>query len=153
MYGLQSLIFRIANVVGPRCNHGVIFDFVAKLNKNPKGLEVLGDGSQSKSYLYVDDCIEGITQGVDKSKQRVGIFNLGSEDRVSVLEIAQIVIDEMGLGEVDIRLTGGVDGGRGWKGDVKFMQLDMSRIKSLGWKPQFNSSQAVRMAARSLANA
>ncbi len=150
MYDIQSIIYRMANIVGPRSNHGVTYDFVEKLKKNPRELEVLGDGSQSKSYLHVEDCVEGIILGAEKSGERVEILNIGSGDRVDVLEIANIVIEEMGLSDVEIKLMGGVDGGRGWKGDVKFMQLDVSRLKSLDWAPKFNSAQAVRTTARAL---
>jgi len=151
MYGFRSVVYRMANVVGPRCNHGVVYDFVEKLRRNRKELEVLGDGSQSKSYLHVRDCVEGMITGADKTDEGVEILNIGSEDRVDVLTIAKIVVEEMGLGDVEIKLTGGVDGGRGWKGDVKLMQLDMSRLKALGWEPLFGSAEAIRLTARALA--
>ena len=150
MYGFRCVIYRMANVVGPRCSHGVIYDFVEKLRRNPEELEVLGDGTQSKSYLYVDDCVEGMILGAERAEGRVEILNIGSEDRVDVKTIARIVIEEMGLSGVDIRLTGGVDGGRGWKGDVKLMQLDMSRLRSLGWRPRLSSAETVRETAKAL---
>jgi len=149
MYGFRAIIYRLANVVGPRSNHGVIYDFVHKLRVSPDELEVLGDGSQSKSYLYVDDCINGIVKGIERGSQ-VDIYNIGSWDRTNVLEIAETVKDEMGLGRAKIRLTGGVDGGRGWKGDVKIMQLDMDELKSVGWTPKYGSAEAVRLTARSV---
>jgi UDP-glucose 4-epimerase len=149
MYGFRCIIYRMANVVGPRSNHGVVYDFVEKLRRNPMELEVLGDGSQSKSYLYVDDCVEGMVLGAENVTERVEILNIGSEDRVNVMRIAEIVVEEMGLEGVEIELTGGIDGGRGWKGDVKLMQLDMSRLKSLGWRPRMGSEEAVRLTARS----
>jgi len=150
MYGFKATTFRMANVVGPRTNHGVVYDFVEKLRQDKNELEVLGDGSQSKSYLYVDDCVQGLIIGTERSKERVDIMNIGSEDRVDVLDIAKIVSEEMGLEDVEIRLTGGVDGGRGWKGDVKLMQLDMSRLRSYGWEPRYSSAEAVRLTARSI---
>jgi len=150
MYDFKTTIFRMANVVGPRTNHGVVYDFIEKLRKDKDELEVLGDGTQSKSYLYVDDCVEGLIAGTEKSKEKVDILNIGSEDRVNVLDIAKIVTEEMGLEDVEIRLTGGVDGGRGWKGDVKLMQLDMSRLRSYGWEPRYSSAEAVRLTARSI---
>ena len=150
MYGFKATTFRMANVVGPRTNHGVVYDFVEKLRQDKNELEVLGDGSQSKSYLYVDDCVQGLIIGTERSKERVDIMNVGSEDRVDVLDIAKIVSEEMGLEDVEIRLTGGVDGGRGWKGDVKLMQLDMSRLRSYGWEPRYSSAEAVRLTARSI---
>ena len=150
MYDFKATIFRLANVVGPRTNHGVIYDFIEKLRKDKNELEVLGDGSQSKSYLYVDDCVEGLIAGTEGSKENVDILNIGSEDRVNVLNIAKIVTEEMELEDVEIRLTGGVDGGRGWKGDVKLMQLDMSQLRSYGWEPKYSSAEAVRLTARSI---
>ena len=149
MYGFKVAIFRLANVVGPRSNHGVIYDFVQKLRASPDELEVLGDGSQSKSYLYIDDCVTGFMYGV-KSDEPVAIYNIGSEDRTKVLAIAETVKNEMGLESAEIRLTGGVDGGRGWKGDVKIMQLDMNRLKSTGWSPKYGSAEAVRLTAKSV---
>jgi len=150
LYGFRSVIYRMANVVGPQSGHGVIYDFVEKLRRNPNELEVLGDGTQSKSYLFVDDCITGMILGAEHAEAAVEILNIGSEDRVNVLEIARIVIEEMGLQDVEIKLTGGVDGGRGWEGDVKLMQLDMSRLRALGWRLRFRSADAVRFTARSL---
>jgi len=147
-YGFRCIIYRMANIVGPRINHGVIYDFIEKLRRNPKRLEVLGDGTQSKSYLYVEDCVEGMLTGVERSSGRVEIFNIGSEDRVSVSAIAHIVIEEMDLSDVEVYYPGGVDGGRGWKGDVKLMQLDVSKLKGLGWRPRMGSEEAVRLTAR-----
>jgi len=149
MYGFRAIIYRLANVVGPRSNHGVIYDFVHKLRDKPDELEVLGDGSQSKSYLYIDDCITGIMKGIERGN-KVDIYNIGSWDRTNVMEIAETVKDEMGLTGARIRLTGGVDGGRGWRGDVKIMQLDMAELKSVGWTPKYGSAEAVRLTARSV---
>ncbi len=151
MYGFRCVIYRMANIIGPRSGHGVVHDFVEKLRKNNRELEVLGDGTQSKSYLHVDDCINGMILGAERANKPVEILNMGSEDRVKVLTIAGIVVEEMGLKDVEIKLTGGVDGGRGWKGDVKLMQLDSSRLKAYGWRPRLGSAEAVRLTARSLA--
>jgi UDP-glucose 4-epimerase len=148
MFGFKAVIFRLANVVGPRSNHGVIYDFVNKLRRNPRELEVLGDGSQSKSYLYISDCISGILHGI-KEKGVVNIFNLGTGDRTNVLDIAKTVKMSMKLNDAKIKLTGGVDDGRGWKGDVKIMQLDMNKIKNTGWNPQYSSNEAVRLTIKS----
>jgi UDP-glucose 4-epimerase len=149
-YGFKAIIYRLANIVGPRNRHGVIFDFVEKLRRSPGQLEILGDGTQTKSYLHVKDCIDAILLGLDKSSAQVEIFNVGSEDQADVKTVAQIVIEEMGLEGVKLVFTGGVDGGRGWKGDVKNMLLDITKLKTLGWKPKLNSRQAVREAAKSL---
>jgi len=144
------VIYRLANVVGPRSDHGVIYDFVQKLKVAPSRLEVLGDGTQSKSYLYVDDCITGIMAGLDDLDGEICVYNIGSNDRVDVMSIANAVIDAMALENVEICTTGGVRGGRGWKGDVKKMQLDMSLLNSRGWRPKLSSIEAVRKTARSI---
>jgi UDP-glucose 4-epimerase len=83
-------------------------------------------------------------------KKRVEIYNVGSEDQINVKTIAEIVIEEIGLKNVKLKLTGGVDGGRGWKGDVKNMLLDISKLKALGWRPKLNSEQAVRKTVREI---
>jgi len=150
-YEFKASIFRLANVVGPRCQHGAIHDFIRKLRKNPAELEVLGDGTQSKSYLYVEDCVEGILAGLG-SEEKVSIFNLGSDDKIGVKAIAQLVTEEMELKDTRIRFTGGIDGGRGWRGDVKFMMLDNAKLKRTGWKAKYNSLEAVRETIRSLLN-
>ncbi|MGB9730043.1 MAG: NAD-dependent epimerase/dehydratase family protein [Thermoprotei archaeon] len=142
-YGFNVLILRLANIVGPRSRHGVIVDFIKKLRKNPEELEILGDGTQKKSYLYISDCINALLLDL------TGVFNVGSEDQIDVLTIAKIVSEEMGL-KPKLKITGGVDNGRGWIGDVKNMLLDVSKIKKHGWKPKFNSSESVRIATKAL---
>ncbi len=149
-YGFKALIYRLANIIGPRSRHGVICDFVRKLKENPRELEILGDGTQAKSYLYIDDCVEAILFSMQKTGGPFDVFNLGSEDWVDVNTIAKIVVHEMGLEDAALRFTGGVDGGRGWKGDVKYMLLAIDKLKSLGWKPRFNSAEAVKVTAKAV---
>jgi len=149
-YNLKAVIYRLANTVGPRSQHGVIHDFIQKLKKNPNELEILGDGAQTKSYLYISDCIKAMLLGLEKSKNQVEIYNIGSEDQIDVKTIAQIIIEEMELKNVKLTYTGGVNGGRGWKGDVKNMLLDVSKLKSLGWKPKYTSAQAIKTAAQTI---
>ncbi len=149
-YGFKAVIYRLANIVGSRSRHGVIFDFIQKLKTNPEELEILGDGTQTKSYLHVSDCAEAIFLGLKKSSEQVEIFNIGSEDQTDVKTIAKIVIEEMELKNVKFRFTGGVDGGKGWKGDVKNMLLDISKIGRLGWKPKHNSKQAITKTVKEL---
>jgi UDP-glucose 4-epimerase len=149
----RALILRLANVIGPRSNHGVIVDFIKKINTNPKKLEILGDGKQEKSYMHVSDCINAImhlTRAFSKGNERVEIFNLGSDDKVTVAQIAEIVSEEMKTLDIEYKFTGGVDGGRGWKGDVKTMQLSIDKLIKTGWKPKQSSRQAVRLAAKAL---
>jgi UDP-glucose 4-epimerase len=148
---LSVAIFRFANVVGSRSKHGVIYDFIAKLKKNPKQLEILGDGTQSKSYLHVDDCVEAFLMPLKDSfwKNTVEVLNIGSEDQINVLRLARVVTETMGLKDVAFRTTQ-PPGGRAWPGDVKVMQLDVSKIKKLGWKCKRNSEGALRLAAEQL---
>jgi len=147
-YNLKAVIYRLANIVGSRNKHGVTHDFIQKLRKNSRELEILGDGTQIKSYLYITDCIEAMLLGLKEAKNQIQICNVGSEDQINVKTIAQIIIEEMKLKNVKLTYTGGVDGGRGWKGDVKNMLLDISKIKSLGWEPKLNSKQSIRTTAR-----
>jgi UDP-glucose 4-epimerase len=149
LFGFRAVIYRFANVVGPG-GHGVVKDFVHKLQANKRELEVLGDGTQTKSYIYVDDCVGAMLHGLEQSVERVSVFNIGSEDQTSVREIAGMVVDEMGLRDVRMHYTGGVDGGRGWKGDVKNMLLDIEKIKKTGWRPKYNSAESIRRTVRSL---
>lgn len=149
-YGFKALIYRLANIVGSRARHGVIYDFIKKLKENPKKLEILGDGTQTKSYLHVEDCVNAMLMGINLNREKVEIYNVGSEDQVTVKEIADIVCEKMGLNNVQYTFTGGVDGGRGWKGDVKFMLLNIDKLKKLGWKPRLNSRQSVERAAEEI---
>ena len=143
-YNKKAITLRLANIIGPRSQHGVIHDFVQKLRKNPKQLEILGDGTQNKSYLYIDDCVKAIETAYKTAQNQVEIYNVGSEDQTTVIKIANIVAEEMSLENVKFKCTGGVDGGRGWKGDVKNMLLDTAKLKSKGWKPRHNSAEAIR---------
>jgi len=152
----QALILRLANIIGPRSNHGVIVDFIKKIRANPTELTILGDGKQEKSYLYITDCIEAIihlTETFSKSKEKTDIFNIGSNDKVSITQIAKTVAKEMNTPRVRFNFTGGVDGGRGWKGDVKTMQLSIIKLVKTGWKPTYTSRQAVKLSAMALAEA
>ena len=132
--------FRFSNIIGERCRRGVIWDFVHKLLKNPKELEILGDGKQSKEYLYVKDTVDGILLGYHKSHEKVNTFNLAIEENSTVDEIADIVFGEMGLKKVKRRYSGGP---RGWIGDNPIVHLSIDKIKSLGWKPSVTSKKAV----------
>jgi UDP-glucose 4-epimerase len=153
MFGLKAVIVRLANIMGPRSEHGVVYDFARKLQENSRELAILGDGTQTKSYLHVYDCVRAFLTLVDYTQNReIEIFNVGSEDAVTVLEIAHAVAYELGLRKVEFRCDGGLDGGRGWKGDVKEMLLDTTKIHKLGWKATWKSLEAVRLVAHGLAN-
>ncbi len=145
-FGMRGVSFRLANIVGPRLTHGVIYDFINKLRENPRRLEILGDGTQRKSYVWIEDCVEAILHVLKHAESsRYEVYNVGSEDWVTVSEIADMVIESMGLSDVEKVFTGGVDGGRGWVGDVKLMNLDISRIKATGWRPRYTSREAVKL--------
>lgn len=145
-FGIRSWIFRFANIVGPKGTHGVVYDFIRKLEKNPNELEVLGDGNQSKSYIYVDDCVDAMLFAIKKSSDKVNIFNIGTEDQISAKRIAELVISEMGLNS-KISYTGGI---RGWVGDVPYMLLDISKLKSLGWELKRNSEDSIKSTIKNL---
>jgi len=137
--------FRFANVIGERRRRGVIWDFVHKLGKNPKELEILGDGKQSKEYLYVGDCVEGMLTGYRRTGEDVNIFNLGHVKQTTVDEIASIVVREMKLNTVKRSYTGG---NKGWIGDNPVVNLDISKMKSLGWAPKVSPEEAVATTAK-----
>lgn len=144
-YGWKAWVYRFANIIGPRSTHGVIYDFVQKLRKNPKELEILGDGSQCKSYLSVENCVKAMVFAPEISHDTFNFFNIGSEDWVSVKRIAELIVEEMGLKDVKFNFTGG---DRGWVGDVPQMQLAVDKLKSFGWTPGITSEEAVRLAIR-----
>lgn len=146
-FDFQAWIFRFANVVGIRGTHGVIVDFIDKLNKNPHELEILGDGKQQKPYLHVSDIVEGMLYGFEHSNDQVNLFNLGCDSNTTVTRIAEMVVEEMGLKNVKFKYTGGK---RGWPGDVPRFQLSIEKIKKLGWKPKYTSDEAVRKAIREI---
>jgi len=140
-YDIQVWITRFPNVVGERFTHGVIYDFIHKLRKNPVELEVLGNGEQYKPYIYVKDLVEGIIFVWRHASEKINVYNLGVESRTKVKEIAQMVINAMGL-NARIQYTGG---DRGWVGDVPEFRYDLSKIHHLGWKAKRISNEAVRL--------
>jgi UDP-glucose 4-epimerase len=143
MYGIKAVIYRLANVIGVRSTHGVIYDFINKLIRNKNMLEILGNGKQRKSYIHVNDCINAMLIGLN-SNDKVNIFNVGSDDYIDVITIADIIINALGLSDVQLKFIDNGDG-RGWKGDVKVMLLDTTRLKRLGWRAMYNSKEAVRV--------
>jgi UDP-glucose 4-epimerase len=145
-FGFQSWIFRFANIVGRRQTHGVIVDFIEKLKKNPRELEILGNGKQNKSYLLVEECVDAMLFAIENSNERINIFNLGNKDRINVTKIAKILCEETGI-KPKFRYTGTE---RGWPGDVPRMMLDIKKICKLGWRAKYTSEEAIRMAARDL---
>lgn len=147
IFKMQAWIFRFANVVGTRATHGVIFDFVKKLKKNKRWLEILGDGTQEKPYLHVGDCVEGLLYGLLHSNSEVNVFNLGTQTSTRVDKIAAILSNEMGLKNLKFKYTGE---NRGWPGDVPQVRFDTLKMEKLGWKPKYSSDEAVRQAIRDI---
>ncbi len=145
MNGIGSLIFRFPNVIGPRLTHGVVYDFISKLNRNPKELEILGNGKQTKPYIYVEDLVDCIYIFSDKISDGVSIYNVGVEGATSVVTIADVICKEMGLSDVEYHFTGGESG---WKGDVPRFSYCLDKIHSAGWKAKYTSDEAVCMTAR-----
>jgi UDP-glucose 4-epimerase len=141
MNDMKSLVFRFPNVIGPNLTHGAIFDFMKKLGNNSQELEILGDGTQSKPYIYVDDLVDAIIEFSKNIKPGVEIYNIGVEDSISVTEMADVVCSTMGLENVQYKYTGG---DRGWKGDVPKFMFNLSKIKNAGYVIKNNSHDAVR---------
>lgn len=142
---LRLWSFRFGTVIGERCRRGAIWDFIHKLRQSPPALEILGNGRQKKDYLHIEDCLDGIMTGYGKASDPVNIFNLGLEEQTSVDELADIVIAEMGLTDVQRRYTGGE---RGWVGDNPVVYLSASKLRSLGWRPAIPPQEAIRLTAR-----
>lgn len=147
LHGIKAWIFRFGNVVGARMGHGVLFDFIQKLRRNPKELEILGDGHQEKPFFLVEDCIDGMLWAFHRSGTSCDVFNLGCESTVTVTRIAEIVVEEMGLKNVKFKYTGGQ---RGWPGDVPQVRFNVEKMKRLGWQAKHTSNEAVRIAVRRL---
>jgi UDP-glucose 4-epimerase len=150
--GIQAWIYRFANIVGSHATHGAIHDFIARLIKEPARLQVLGNGTQRKSYLHVQDCIAGMLYGFHHSREPFQCFNLASHGVTNVRHIAETVVNEMASYTgvtADLRFG---EGDRGWVGDVPYTHLDGSRLEALGWLARHDSDQAVREAVREVIN-
>ena len=143
MFGLKCLAFRFANVVGPKQTHGVSFDFLRRLIDNPSKINILGDGKQSKSYIYVQDVVNAVLLCEEQIKMGFDTFNVSTSDFVTVNEIADLVIRELDLNPKDVeKIYSGGD--RGWKADVPVVRLDSTKISSSGWAPIYTSFDAIK---------
>lgn len=145
MNDMEALVFRFPNVIGPRLTHGVIFDFIRKLQNDGTRLQILGDGKQTKPYIYVTDLVDAILQFRETNQTGVTLYNIGVDEETSVDMIAQIICEEMGLENVDFHYTGGEGG---WKGDVPRFRYCLDKVHSAGWKAQYTSNEAVRMTVK-----
>jgi len=147
MFGLQARVFRFANVVGPRQSHGVAFDFIRHLREEASTLRILGDGTQSKSYIHVDDIVTGIQYFAERDREPYSYYNLATDDYLTVREIADLVVDEMSLTGVIYLYSGG---SRGWKGDVPLVRFDLAKVHRAGWSAARSSAEAMRASIRSM---
>lgn len=143
MFEMTGVVVRFANVVGPNMTHGVSHDFIARLKVDATHLRIFGDGNQTKPYIHVEDVIRALLLSLDRAQQGYSYYNVATEDRLTVREIADIVIAGMGLRDVRLEFTGG---SRGWRADVPVYQLDTRKIRRLGWSSGRNSRQAVEAA-------
>lgn len=139
MNDMSVLVFRFPNVIGPRLTHGVIYDFVKRLKDDPSHLKILGDGRQSKPYIYVLDLVDAIMRFKDAPKG-VTLYNVGVETQTSVTRIAEIVCEKMGLSGIPFEYTGGRGG---WKGDVPVFAYNLEKIHATGWTAHMTSDEAV----------
>jgi UDP-glucose 4-epimerase len=149
MFGFTGCVFRFANVVGPRQTHGVGLDFVRRLAQNPETLRILGDGKQSKSYIHVSDVVEAALLANDKEESAYNVYNVATEDYVSVSDIADLAVECLGLppGSVAYEFTGG---SRGWEGDIPIVRMNTHRIRSIGWSNSMSSREALDASMRAL---
>lgn len=152
MFGFKGRCFRFANIVGPRQTHGICLDFVRKLRQDPKKLEILGDGKQSKSYLHVDDAVDAMLAALADPilfrTYNVSTYKYDEHDLLSVNRIADMACEVLDLKGVEYHYSGGSGG---WKGDVPVVRLNTARIRTLGWRNRYSSAEAVRMALTALA--
>lgn len=147
LFEFQAWILRPANIIGPRATHGVIYDFINKLKRDPTQLHILGDGKQSKSYLYVDDVIKAIDLVWSKTNDKINLFNIASNSFITVTEIAEIIIHEMNLKNTKLIYSGG---SIGWIGDVPIVRIDNSKINKLKWNSKHTSTEAVEKTVKFL---
>jgi UDP-glucose 4-epimerase len=138
-FGFRGWIFRFVSILGERYSHGHVFDFYQRLLADPDHLPVLGNGRQRKSYLYVQDCIDAMLMAIEKTTEKVAIFNLGTDEYCHVNDSIQWICEYLGV-KPELTYAGGE---RGWIGDSPFILLDCSRIKALGWKPKLKINEGV----------
>ena len=148
MHDFTALIFRFANVIGPNQTHGVAYDFIRKIIKNSDELNVLGNGTQLKSYIHVDDIISGIFIALEKSFEKLQIYNLSTDDAITVKDIAKLVVSKMG-NKTKI-IYGNTN--YGWRGDVPKISLSSEKIKKMGWNPNYTTREAMKVSIDCMLN-
>jgi len=149
MFGMRALALRFANVVGPRQTHGVAYDFIRNLRADPGRLEIMGDGTQSKSYVHVDDVVDALLTLFPDDGPRLDVFNIATEDYLTVREIADMVAEHLGLSDVEYHFG---DEPRGWKGDVPVVRFDSGLARSRGWSNARTSREAMAAAIGAMAD-
>jgi len=149
MFGFVGRVFRFANVVGPRQTHGVGYDFIRRLKNDPVTLRILGDGAQKKSYIHVDDVLDAIFLVAANTNRPYDVFNVATDDYVTVREIADLAVAIAGL-RVDAVRYDFTGGDRGWKGDVPIVRFDCTKIRALGWRNRRSSATALRDAMEAM---
>jgi UDP-glucose 4-epimerase len=149
MFEISGRAFRFGNVVGPHQTHGVGFDFIRQLMRTPHHLRILGDGTQSKSYIHVNDVVNAVLTAMEKTDAGFRAYNVATGDYITVREIAELAAEVMGLrpGSVTFEYTGG---NRGWKGDVPIVRLNTDRIRGLGWSCRLATREALRASMQSM---
>jgi UDP-glucose 4-epimerase len=147
MFEITGTVFRFANVVGPHQTHGVAYDFMRRLAKDPTRLKIFGDGQQTKPYIHVNDVMAALQFMQEHQTVGYDVFNVGTNDSLTVQDVADIVVERMGLTNVRYDFTGGA---RGWKADVPVYKLDSRKIRDRGWSSQRNSRDAVTAAVDSM---
>jgi UDP-glucose 4-epimerase len=148
MFGLRARAFRFGNVVGPRQTHGVGFDFVRRLLESPAELTILGDGSQSKSYIHVEDVMDAVLTAAASATPAFEVYNVATGDYITVREIAELAVDVVAANvSTKFVYTGG---DRGWKGDVPIIRLNTDRIRALGWANRLSTREALRASLEAL---
>ena len=141
MFGMTGTVFRFANVVGPKQTHGVGYDFIRRLIKDPHSLTILGDGSQNKSYIHINDIVAAMSMVEEKEKKFFNVYNVSTKDLITVNQIAKIACELLQIKNIKFKYSGG---DRGWKGDVPTIKLNSGKIQSIGWSCQYSSEDAIR---------
>ena len=149
-YDIDGVIIRPANVIGARGHHGLIWDLINKLKNDQTKLEILGNGKQTKSFIHISDVIEGISYIINNTKEKIEIFNIGSEDSIEIMNVAKIVCKNMNLENIMIQTKENEKDGVGWKGDIKKAHLDIRKLKSLGWNVTLSSIKSADLTSREI---